>query len=334
MAEETKMALEEKEDALLMLIDSEEDEVGVQAAGSADEVKQIQNDLQNLGSKDALDSLTQEEAPTEKLDELEPITEQPEPQAEEAATEEPQGDLEKALSALRRAKTPQKVLDNLSPEEILSWGADAAKIQADYDDTYRRHSELQKQNGQTEDETPTELDEPSSQPERVNLSDAYQSFNDEFGEDAAKALQGAIDPRFNDIDSSMKKMFSLVGSMIERDVRGQLEGRFPQLGDDDVFARVRDKASGLIDSGQYQGQPDFMVAAFADAAKILLSDDDGNELASRRQQDSRKRSQGQMTSTSRRSAPETLSNSDRDDIALDILEQGGSVDDARRAAGY
>ena len=83
----------------------------------------------------------------------------------------------------------------------------------------------------------------------------------------------------------------------------------------------------LIKSGTYNNAEELM----ADAARLTFADDQRDAAKAYRDKTRQMRNNGQMSSTSKQSAPAALSQDEREDRVLELLEDGGSRDDARRA---
>ena len=136
------------------------------------------------------------------------------PQAEAAVVETTADPaMGKALTALRRAQTPQSVIDKLTDAERLEWGQRLSKQQADTDRLYR-----------------------SKGKDPAPKSDAPAQ-----AADAKEAEDGTPEPDGQEEQAS-DPMAGQMLSILASQARTQLAGEFPQLNDPKVWAEIREQA--------------------------------------------------------------------------------------------
>ena len=148
-----------------------------------------------------------------------------------------------------------------------------------------------------------------------------------FGEDGAKALQGYQKAVLSPIMAQLNQVVQVIGQYTAKEARRELSDKYPQLADDQAFSQVEERMGKLIKSGTYNNAEELM----ADAARLTFADDQRDAAKAYRDKTRQMRNNGQMSSTSKQSAPAALSQDEREDRVLELLEDGGSRDDARRA---
>jgi len=284
-----------------------------------------------------------EEAPKEAPDEEPEPEEQPDgDSADGEAPESPEradaeGDLERALSALRRDGLSKALLDNLSDEQILELGLKRAKVQSDTDAAYRELQELRKKESAregTEESGASEhtVEPTSDQPSPLDFSSAVEPFAEEFGADAGTALRGALERVASPLVQQIEGLRQMLLPVMLEKTRTELGERFPGLSDNDAWSKVTDKAARFWRGGGYESEAD----AWDDAARAVLGRPEDRRDSDRRErarQESRARSSGQFNGNvpkTRRERP--LTKDQRTDAILDAVLDG-RVDEARRVAG-
>lgn len=298
--------LDTAEDELLARIDAAEDEIGV----LVDEPEEPTGANQEQEDEDT--SSDQEEA-----------REQPAPIDSE--------EMDNALSALRRDGLPTEVIERMTNQEVLELGQKRLKVQADTDNAYRELRELQDPgkaaDKPVESEDAPEPTEPPGTHVVANLDEAVKPFAALFGDDGAEALVGIQEAALAPVLARMEQMVNTIGNFAAKDARRELRDQYPQLSDDKAYSQVEERMGKLIKSGSYTSPHELM----ADAARLTFADDQRDAARAYRDKIGQMRTNGQMSSSSKQSAPASLSQEDREDMVLELLEDGGSTDDARRA---
>ena len=250
--------------------------------------------------------------------------------------EEAEGDLDRALSALRRDGLGKETIDKMTNEEILALGLKRVKVQADTDDAFRRLKELEaaKESATEEEQTESEPSEPTDQPELLNLDSAVEPVTALFGEDAGEALKGiqtatiksikdsVIDP----MQQNMDYMRATLGDLMAQNARSRMVAEYPEVQQDEVFASVRERAQKLAANGGY----DSLDALLWDAARLEFSDSDRKTARDLSKTRDGLRSNGQPMNTSRRMVPKGLSADEKDDLIIEMLEEGKTQDEIKR----
>lgn len=247
-----------------------------------------------------------------------------------------EGELEKALSALRRDGLNKEVLDKMTEEEILALGLKRVKVQADTDDAFRRLKEMEaEKESATEDDQPeSEPSEPTDQPELLDLDSAVEPFTDLFGEDAGEAIKGIQAATIKSLEDSvimpmrqnMEQMGATLGRMMAQETRGRIAEEYPDIKQDGVFKAVQKRAQNLAANGGYET----LDAVLWDAARLEFSDSDRKTARDLTRTRDGLRSNGQLTTSSRTMVPTGLSGEERDDLIIDLLEEGKSREEIDR----
>ena len=302
-AEEAKM------DSILSQIDANDDDIGVLAEDMPEEKGELETS----------------EPETDTSSDQEEAREEPE------VTEE-SPDLEKALAALRRDGLPKGVVEKMTNEEILDYGDKRSKVQGDTDDAYRKLSELKKeQETAPENSEKSEVPaEPVDHPSPVNLQQAVKPFADIFGDDAADALQqvtaAAIEPYVKQINMQQ----NVLEGFLMKEAKSELMDQYPSLAEDDGYERVTERMKTLVKSGEYSEVKELMSDAsrlvFANGA-VSHGDQNQNQLA-------RSKSLGQPTANGRATVGgPPMTEEERDDAILEMIESGKSPADIQRVLG-
>lgn len=301
-----EQAQETADDAFLAKLDAAEDEIGVMMA-----------DLEEDGGEGVEDPTTPaiEDTPSDQEEDRE----QPDPIDND--------EMEKALSALRRDGLPAEVVEKMTNQEVLELGLKRSKVQADTDNAYRELQELKKGGEDTADSTEDSASaEPVEQPSLVP-DEAVKPFVDLFGEDGASALKGYTDAVVAPLMEQINGMVNVIGQYTANEARRQLGEQYPQLSDDQAYAKVEERMGSLLKSGSYSNAHELM----ADAARLTFADDQRDAAKAYRNKTRQMRANGQPLSDSKQAAPASLSHEEQEDMMLDMLEQGNSPAEARRA---
>lgn len=224
-----------------------------------------------------------------------------------AATEETgssPAEREAAVRALRRAKTPQSVMDGLSEEDLIAWGAQLAKIQADVDN---------KLSAKADSEPDEDDDAPQEAPDTTVAAAAAGDFDwdavtaplkDTFGDDDAEAVVAPMRAIFERVSQQNQMLANAVEGILIKESFRQLTGAYPQLADPDQQEAVKTKARSL-NWGEYQSMDDLL----RDAARLEFGSPRDAEKE-RRSSVSRKRSVSQTRTSQRKVATQPDSDFD------------------------
>jgi len=237
---------------------------------------------------------------------------EPDTAAEESAPSDDADPAEReaAIRALRRAKTPQSVIDSLSDSELLEWGADLSKIQQDVD------SKLSAKPASEPDEDDDQPTEPAAnQPAGpVAWDEVIAPLKDTFGDDDAEAMVAPMRAVYDALQSKNQVLENAVETLLLKESFRQLESKWPQLAEPDQQSAVRDKAASL-NQEQYQSWDDLI----SDAARLALGDP-RDAVKEKRSSVSRKRSASQTRSSNRKVATQPASDFDSGYESFKALE--------------
>tara|TARA_R100001530_G_scaffold43002_2_gene32735 strand:+ start:1091 stop:2074 length:984 start_codon:yes stop_codon:yes gene_type:complete len=302
--------IEAQFDEFLTAIDADEDEVGVKA---------------------------EEVAQPEEVAAPEPEAKEDTSSDQEEAREEPEvteetPELEKALAALKRDGLPTALIEKMSNEEVLEYGEKRSKVQGDTDEAYRKLSELKKvQETAPENSEKSEVPaEPVDQPSPVNLQEAVKPFADLFGDDAAEALQqvtaAAIQPYVQQINMQQ----NVLEGFLMKEAKAELTDQYPSLDTDDGYERVSERMKVLVKSGEYTEIRDLM----SDASRLVFADGDGPHGTNYQSKLAKSKASGQPTASGRSTVGgPPMTEEERDDAILEMIESGQSPADIQRVLG-
>jgi len=165
----------------------------------------------------------------------------------------------RALTALRRAKVPQSVLDSLGDEALREWGIGLAEDQAKVD-------RLLRSKGKPVPETPTD-------PKADKASGTPEFGADLEGLGYSKEEQQAFSAPIQELLAQNAQQAAVVRDMLANSARTELSGEYPELKDPDVWRSVRAKAIELLEpDGAYEEHEDMLSGAQAvirDAIRIV-----------------------------------------------------------------
>lgn len=249
---------------------------------------------------------------------------------EQPAGAETGGSLEKARSNLKlRAGFTDETLNGLSEEQITKTWSQLSSREADIDRALQERAELKQKleategttsEGSSAEPTPTE-----------DLTEQLKPFTDEFGSDASKALQSALQARDSMWEKRVEGLLekreqsSQLARVVE-DQRGRLRDHYAQLKGDPAWKAVTVLANDLAQQGSVASVED----AFTEAAQQIYGDvpayqPDPAEKAARLN--------GQGIPPTRREAPPnpaSMKTADREDWVLDQLEGGATPEQVKQ----
>lgn len=242
---------------------------------------------------------------------------EPEAEGEEAVDA---GDYEKALTAIRR--------DGLDPDSLrwgrkrlVDHGLKRAKFYATQENTWRETQEklkaLEERAKQVKESGPaTPTDEP------FDLNGALEPFQQELGEESAKALakalqamQGKANARTKELEERLDRSERNALMSLFEAARGRLSGRFPALADQAAWIPVAQKAAAFMETGNW----DSIDAAVLDSAKVSgLEDSEATKKRDEAAKVNAARNKGTPTGKSRRTSPASKS---ADELELEALAE-------------
>ena len=226
-----------------------------------------------------------------------------------------------ALRSLQRDKVPAKVLDNLTPAEVIEWGQDRAANHLDVDRINSRNAELE----QAKDAL--KATEPEAQADAVQES--LDEFKDYFGEEAAgplKAYGEAILAKAQAGNESqnvvLQKLIDRMQAQESTEAREALSERWALS--DTRWQTV--EAHMAKDANEYPT----VKAAVQAACRQLFADDNIDDLNSKLHTEHGKRDRGQPTTEHRGATPPAAKDMDAlEDEGLDAILDGDDAEIAK-----
>lgn len=317
------MTDETQEEAVEATVEATPEEA---AANAVDEL------LMSLDAAEEEVGMPTEEAAVEEEPQVEATEETPD--SDTADQEAMPEDYEKALSALRRDGLPAEVVDQMSQQQVLDYGAKRLKVQADTDNAFR---ELQEKSTQEEqaaespaESVPTTQSEPTEQPAAVDLDEAIKPFVDIFGQEAGDALRKATQATQappSHLEAQLQYALGALEKQLVSSARSELSGQYPDLVTDDGMQKVNDRMQSLVKTGEYTDINTLM----SDAARIELS---ASKVDAGLANKNRLKASGQpMPSNGADKVGGSMTHEERQTALLDALEEGMDVREATRLYG-
>ena len=310
ITEEGTDEVEAQFDEFLTAVDADEDEVGVKA----EDVEQPKEVVAPKPETKEDTSSDQEEA-------------REEPEATEEVPE-----LEKALAALQRDGLPTALIEKMSNEEVLEYGEKRSKVQGDTDEAYRKLSELKKvQETAPENSEKSEVPaEPVDQPSSVNLQEAVKPFADLFGDDAAEALQQVTAAALQPYVQQINMQQNVLEGFLVKEAKTELVDQYPSLDTDDGYESVTERMKVLVKSGEYSDVKSLM----SDASRLVFADEGGPHGTEYQSKLAKSKASGQPTANGRSTVGgPPMTEEERDDAILEMIESGQSPKDIQRTLG-
>ena len=249
---------------------------------------------------------------------------------EQPETEAADPDLEKSLTVLRRDGLPDGVISRMTDDEILSLAAKRSKVQSDTDDAYRQLQDLKKAKESDTESVEESETSGSEQPSYANLDEALEPFIKLYGEEAGEALKTAQQAALNPMIERLQAAQNVVEGMMLDLSRGKMKDQYPQLADEEGYARVKTRMENLIKTGEYSN----IEVLMADASRLEFGEDAAVASREINERRSRQKAEGQMTPAGGGETPaHSLTDDERQEALLSALEEGMSTSDARRLYG-
>lgn len=244
---------------------------------------------------------------------------------------------EETLRALRRAKTPQSVIDGMSQEDADAWAAQLRDIQTETDKAFSRSAELEKLLEEAEAEGGTselEDSEDSTGFEPVTLTpEDVNPLIQGLGLDGDEEAESQLVEAFNVVVSAVDKIYqqrmgpredprvadlqATVQALALRQAREDLGSEYPEVKKDEgKFQEVIQKFGSLWKTGDYGDQNE----AMRDAAYLVLGKTKGGEPESKPEPDTSKPpAEAQPKIVSSKAPPRELSREDADREVYDRI---------------
>lgn len=252
----------------------------------------------------ATDNSAEEDAVLDRLlgiDEPAPRRVDPAPEPSAPANDP---DLDRALKALQRDGVPADVIEGIrsDPSKVKEWGLKAAKRQADVDAFGAKVAESKKADAKASVESG----------DKESDADPLSEFNQIFGEEATKPLKAITEKMRAELEERTRALEVKYETRSAYDRISQQYGKDAPSIDEimDVAARVGRENPGKFDS----------IAEIVTEAFRLKAGEP-------RRPDPR----SSARPTVGKAPPRPVRTVDREDVALDILLNGGNRNDVQRA---
>jgi hypothetical protein len=270
------------------------------------------NDDDEYAAKDSADALAEGESASD-AGEQDDEADSPSNEPVVARSEE----REAAVRALRRAKTPQSVMDGLSDEDLIAWGAQLAKIQADVDNklSAKTDSESEEDGDDTVEAADTPAPAQADATADIDWDALTAPLKDTFGDDDAEAVIAPMRTMFQRVSQQNQMLSNAVEGLLIKESFRQLSDAYPQLADSEQLEAVKAKARSL-NWGEYQSMDDLL----RDAARLEFGSP-RDAAKEKRSSVSRKRSASQTRTAARKVAVQPDSDFDSGFEMFKRLEQ-------------
>jgi len=245
------------------------------------------------------------------------------PETKDAATEEPteevvDNDLERAWSALERDGWSKADLKRMSVDRIKELGTKRAKNHEDIDNAYKDLKSLKEAARKTEKTEPV-LDRAAAP---ADPSEALKALEAEFGPEGAKAVHSALKPVLDEL-AALKSAEAERQRATAQNERVRLQesfkGLYPEIDKPAVWDAVVLVAQGKAEDGM----------SADDALKLALHEVYGERKPAQAPKKA-ERVKDTPEAPSRSGALKPLSKAERELRALELIETGASLDDARK----
>lgn len=176
-------------------------------------------------------------------------------------------DLDKALVALRRAKTPAATIESLDDQALTTWGLELAKDQAEVDRRLSQPPERapEASNEEVEESVSAEQPAPAPAPLSADLVEMLKPLEDYLDSDGTEVLANVIQKMSTDQSAELSQLRDMVTQLsVDQELREKV-AMWPQLADSEVKEAARGKMGMLASTGEYAD-----LGALTDAAMQLL----------------------------------------------------------------
>lgn len=176
-------------------------------------------------------------------------------------------DRERALTALKRAKTPQATIDSLDDQGLTKWGLELAADQAEVD---RRLSQPQERvseesTEQAEESTNVEQPAPAFAAPDMNLVEQLAPLEDYLDSEGTEVLASVLQKMNAGHAQELSQLRDMVTQLSVDQILREQTAMWPQLADADVKEAARGKMGMLASTGEYAD-----LGALTTAAMQLL----------------------------------------------------------------
>jgi len=268
-----------------------------------------------------------------KATEPDPQSDTPEPEAD-ASSDTVEPEKEKALKAIRRTGASEKVIKGLSDEDIVMWGNNLLRAQAEQDRIGAEYARLKGQGKDTPSQA-SDTGQQAAEPE-LSLSDAIEPFVESYGEEAreplmklAKALQSEYQKQIAPVAEAMRAMAQEQVKAAAFEARNVLEKEYPQLKDETRRTEVAEAMEMF-----YRANPkkfDDVGTLMAAACKFCFAEEQMAEMKNKLAQTHEQRRNANPSTSTRKNGVQPTGKVDPEDMALEAIMRGDGIDAARKA---
>lgn len=274
----------------------------------------------DLGGPDAADSTTEPAAEAKsgrerdehgrykpKAETAGDETDEPGEPADVAPSADPANseDYRKALSALNRAKTPQKVLDSMDPADVIVWGQALASEQAKQDG-FRKEAEA----------TKAKLEKPTLADLDLDLTEIARPFTDYLGEDADEPVQALTRAILERVHAQMAPLQESLKRQERTAARDRLSKQW-SLDDEARWSQVLERRGQ--DANDYTSESE----ALTSACRHCFADEVIADYAAKLNKQHDARANGQTTTSTRGRGPSApKSAADLNDDLINAIQDG------------
>jgi hypothetical protein len=223
-------------------------------------------------------------------------------------------DYDKATKALKLDRVPQKVIDSLSPQELIEWGTARAASHADVD---RIKGELSQYKG-----TPTRK---QAAPPPINWTEVLAPVAEYYGEEGVGPIQTALQAVIAQMEAPIKAMQDAYERREASLARTELSERW---GVDEDARWQRVMAQMQADANVY---PDTRAAVEA-ACKLCFADEVATERAAAKAVENRMRANGQPLTDTKVPTAKAVTTEELEGKLLRAIRQGDTATQTRLQA--
>lgn len=257
--------------------------------------------------------------------------------AQETVQEQPASDLQgvepermqKALAALKLDRIPDDVIKTLTPQQILSMGEALKERQREINE---RLAKSKLPTTEADDAQATEGAEPAEPTVPPDLQELVKQFSEYYGDEGgevltkfASTMQKQFDERLRSQEAQLQAAQSYAQQVMADRVRDQLKGDISELANDDNYSKVVEQMAVLAQTGRYAD-----VAPTVEGRLAKLMRDASLLTFGEKSSKAPPAPKPTPTGVQRNTPAGKLSKSDEEDLVLDLLERGLSVEEAQR----
>lgn len=273
--------------------------------------------------------------------------EQPEASDDEAA-QQSDPEFDAVVKTLLAAGVPASVIKNAKRADLSKWSQTEAKRAADIQSAFQERSDLKKRVEELSKQATKEPEPSSGVPtgKSLDLSEILKPLTEMFGPESEKSFAGFGEALVAHAMGRIEAKYAAqIGALSASSVAGQealvdsvrarLSERFQGLSDDETYGKVFEKMGLLAATGAYKDAPTArarVAACMEDACGLLrIAESAGDDPA--RRVDKQTRNNGQPILRSQKIPPKAMTLEQRAWNAFQVMDSGGTDDDARRAMG-